>query len=803
MASTFYDVNNAYPRTINLGAKDNSKGELTYEKAPLTWHIPLIYIFSNKGKSSKVMGNNAAIMSVFGNKFTDSKTPYFQHPSNLYNILQDTSVNGGGGATCMIKRLIPEDAKVRSNLRLYLDIIKGKVPNYKRNSDGSFWLNGTGKKELDDTTPWIDGYFTRWTKGYDKDANKDALSVKVNNTGSVALWKMEEDPTVKHVTKDETTVDDTDTGHTAEANNTIYVYENKEDMYMPTWKKTTRKKCVIDGTGRRTSNDEETLGDPDTFVRSIMYPIAEFNAAELGTGYDNCGFVIESFGKDDISSVQIQNSLALPYKFYYVTREDKNKSGQVIETLDYERYVTATLKADDWNYDLDVTLNADDLLPHAWFNETDPKSSVRFYDVEEFNLYRENIETILKDFLATEKPHITTVATSWEDTFESDTFSWTDFFQSDDVDMDAQYGLLNIFTAKYSDGAPMFSVVQASTRMPEDITDNVEIDMNISQQLFMQGGQDGTLTRANFEELVCQDIAKYGDINDLHYQNLGVNQETIVWDTGFEMNTKLKLAPFIAVRKGTSIVLSTFVDGEKFKEFNFTLHQSRADKLRKAMVLYPESETYGTPASRGAVWIGYGKMSGSQKQYPITLELACKINRYVGPSTGMWDDNYIISLEKNKKFTIMHDIHPRDLAHIQQDKLNRAGSNYPLTGSEGIPFISSFKTIYDDSTSGLYSFITNQGLTVLDRVQYQVWEKFTGYAGTDTNEALLKRIQEQAIILINGVCGSGLKMKIRAEMTEADVKRGFSYQLIGEVYSSTMKTVQVYHTEIYRISSEG
>lgn len=804
MGSSYFDFNNSFPRTVNLGVLDKSKGELTYEDVPLTWHIPLIYIFSEKGRTVKTKGGAAAIQMIFGEQFMNKRSPYYMHPSKLYNLLQDTTENGGGGATVCVKRLIPDDAKVKANFRLWLDVIKGKVPNYKRNSDGSFALND-GKKELDDTTPWIDGYFTRWSVGYDTDENLKALSAKTSTDGTIALWKVDQDAidagTEKHLTKDETTVDDATNGHTGEANNTIYVYDTKEDMYMPVWGKTKRTKCVIDAGGNRTSNDEETFGTTaDTWVKSKSYPIFEAVAAEVGSGYDNYGFIIEPFDNAQLDPRQLANSLSLPYKFTYITRPNKNKSGVVVETLDYNRYVKATLKKDDYDENLDATLDLGEQVPHAWFNETNTSKAIRFYDVGAFNVYRNNVEEVLKMLLETEKPHLTTEATSWEDTYESDTMSWTDFINSDEIKLDDQFGLINILNFRYSKGASMFSAVPATMRTPDDAKTK-ELDMNITQELYLTGGQDGTMTLANFEELVVRDIAKYGNIDDKDYQNLGTNPETIIWDSGFTMETKEKITPFIAVRKGTSFVASTHVDGEEPEFFDFSLHFNRLDKLRKAMTLYPESDQYGTPTCRAAIWVGYGKIGDSQKLYPLTLELACKINRMIGPQNGKWDDTRVISDPLNKKFKIMHSIEPKNLSYSQQDKLNTAGANYPLTGSEHIPFIAAFKTVYNDATSGLYSFITTQGCTVLDRVQYKVWERFVGYAGTDSNALLLKRIQEYANLLLNGVTGTSLNVSAVAEMTEADVKRGFSYQLVGKIYSSTMKTLQIYHTETYRVEN--
>lgn len=154
-------IKNGAPQYINYGADDKSSRVITPEEEPIPQHLPLFYIFAEKGSTSRMLVTPSKLTTLYGEKTVDLNDKFYNHQTKfLLGIL-------GEANTCMIQRLVPKDAGVRSNAVIYMDVLKTQIPNYIRDSYGSYVIDeNTNKYKVDEKQPTIEGHKIKFIKDY-------------------------------------------------------------------------------------------------------------------------------------------------------------------------------------------------------------------------------------------------------------------------------------------------------------------------------------------------------------------------------------------------------------------------------------------------------------------------------------------------------------------------------------------------------------------------------------------------------------------------------------------------------------
>lgn len=154
-------IKNASPQIILLGADDKSTRQVMPSPEPVPQHCPLFYIFAKKGPTDRLLLGPSKLNTIYGDETFDINDKFFNHQTR-YLTRMGTYAN-----TCMVQRLVPKSAGVRSNATIYMDILETELPNYKRNSDGGFVTDpDTGKLKVDENFPTIPGYKIKYVKEY-------------------------------------------------------------------------------------------------------------------------------------------------------------------------------------------------------------------------------------------------------------------------------------------------------------------------------------------------------------------------------------------------------------------------------------------------------------------------------------------------------------------------------------------------------------------------------------------------------------------------------------------------------------
>src|SRR5690606_16842107 len=131
---------NGAPMTYFYGTDDQSTRQLQREPEARPTHLPLFYIYAKKGREdvSFLVGSSRDI--TYGSETFDEGGVYATHQTVCANLVNSQ------GNLCAYKRMKPADANGPATLRLWVDVLSTQVPEYERNTDGSFKYDQFGSK---------------------------------------------------------------------------------------------------------------------------------------------------------------------------------------------------------------------------------------------------------------------------------------------------------------------------------------------------------------------------------------------------------------------------------------------------------------------------------------------------------------------------------------------------------------------------------------------------------------------------------------------------------------------------------
>jgi hypothetical protein len=144
---------NAAPMVVELGTQDMSTRQLPRVPEAIPQHLPKYYLFTQKGPRTPQLVSGAERDRIFGTPSFDYRTKFANHQTVFANISQ------AKGNACMIQRLFPDDMGPKSNIVLWLDVLPTKVDLYRRNSDGSIFLDQLSQPQI---MGIADGYKVKW-----------------------------------------------------------------------------------------------------------------------------------------------------------------------------------------------------------------------------------------------------------------------------------------------------------------------------------------------------------------------------------------------------------------------------------------------------------------------------------------------------------------------------------------------------------------------------------------------------------------------------------------------------------------
>jgi len=453
---------------------------------------------------------------------------------------------------------------------------------------------------------------------------------------------------------------------------------------------------------------------------ATLYPILSLESVSGNEVYNNYGLTIESLIGPDNDAVILEKLKALQVSMGIVSKE----TGTVKKFTNVLGLgsVDCTFKPFSVNPTTNEAISVEDKFPSSWENIIDtnlPMIPSPFKDVVIHDGLAELTNLLsAKEFEYIEAESLQAVSalgnTEWDADDRATSYNWLSLR---DVENENLY-----YTATLAK-APLVDFVGSSV---ENITPKV-VDISDKTPLYLRGGEDGTVSELEvYEEALLSSISEYAD-RDSKVQSIPLNPENIFIDTGFSLNTSLKLPVIQTHRADIELILSTYEfnredrDGE-----NVPRDITSSALLRNAISLTPESKEYNTPTSRGTIIQGCGKDRDRIYPYllPNTIELGWQSALYMAGSS--WNGRYKFGGQPGSLFSALTDIRPSDLPFSVKSKLHNTGTMYAEVEDRGNWFFPTYQGVYIDGTSPLASYHTNIALTYFVKLHHRMWRKYTG-----------------------------------------------------------------------------
>lgn len=352
-------LNNGLPQAILRGIKNEASNPLIPEPLPLPTHLPLCYLFTQRGRLNPMLVSGASATKQYGADSFDLTKPWATHQTLFW-----TAINGNGNAT-MVQRIKPEDAPPPASLVLWADVLEQPVQQYQRNTDGSLVRDantGMPIQLLDGGTP----------------VTKPGLSI-VWTTSKLPQNNAAGDLITPQMIQDAESDPDID----------IHPVENLVGQLAPV-------------AGSRTNGGNT----------STRYPIFEFEVDSFGSYGDNLG--VRIFPATRRTGVPVNENLvaaanAFIYRIQLLERDSLTSTYNVAETLAYEQYLEFALKPNTSDPATNQLIDFARIFGDAWTSELDPTDPT-YGPFGRHHFYDGYWATIAQDAATLEKVEDTTVS---------------------------------------------------------------------------------------------------------------------------------------------------------------------------------------------------------------------------------------------------------------------------------------------------------------------------------------------------------------------------------------------------------
>ena len=506
-------------------------------------------------------------------------------------------------------------------------------------------------------------------------------------------------------------------------------------------------------------------------VQSQQYPILEFAASSQGEFGNSLAVRLYPALQTDLVPFPFEYMSEGKFYPYYLqlhqlVNANKGLMNPVLNSFG-SQYVTYSLEKGSIDPSSEAVVDIEKVVGDNYISN-DPNMDTGIGSVK---LYSNNLLTLLQMFYAAESviddPH-----------------------RDSQIDsLSENYYALNVFSFTSSNGSPYQSL-----KLIDDI-DSVRLTSNTN--IFLSGSSDGSIDEDVLDALVAQDLLNYQ--NPLHeYQDLVLHPESIIYDSGFTLQTKKALAYFISLRKDTFVVLTTYAHNAP--ALTLQEHYSVGIALKTMLTLFPESSEFGTPTMRGMIIPGSGNLIGSNynNRVAASYEIAYKSAAYMGAADGSWKPGFIFDKAPGSVITQLTNIDVSWVPASTRVTLWTVGINFILNYQIRTQFFPALKTVYNNDTSVLNSYFTAMAICYLNKVLHAAWREFSGTISY-TNAQLEDAVNNFIYSNTKDKFDNKFIIQPATTVTEMDALRGFSWTASIKIYANNAKTVETAYVEAFRM----
>lgn len=520
-------------------------------------------------------------------------------------------------------------------------------------------------------------------------------------------------------------------------------------------------------------------------VKSKIYPILDLKASYRGSAGNDIGIRIWAPTTTTTGGFDrrlLTQSKVYPFRIAVINRNPKTATAKIKDTLFGDQSVLTTFKQNVIDPFTDAQLSFEDIFLDSYRNTTDRRYAPIFGDWGDAHVYRDNIEDLLKEFYKKEKEY-----------FDANpTITGYDFSTTAGVDESDKW-LFNFFTGQSSTGYPYHTFVIDRTSGGRTFGE--------FSNFYAAGSSDGTMNDANFEQLVIEAMDEYLDENS-QVMNTALNVETVFVDSGFGINGKKALCNALAHRKNTFVMLATLSNDGRV--LTASEDNSLAVALRTRLQLFPESDYFGTHVMRGLVMGRDGKLRSSQWKRRVSplYEVFIKACRYMGAGDGKFRANKHFDGAPGSILDYIYDVSVPFTPISVRNRDWDAGLNWVQSYDLESNFIPALKTVYNDDTSVLNSFITAIAICELNNIAERAWRYYSGTSKLSTGQ-LAERIDNFIRTAVEGKFDYRFKIEPKTYYTDADKRRGYSGTTRIRIYANNMWTVMESYIQAFRMEDFG
>lgn len=519
--------------------------------------------------------------------------------------------------------------------------------------------------------------------------------------------------------------------------------------------------------------------DPETNTQSKRYPIMAAVANFKGSSYNNSGIrlwapTIKS--SQTMLTAMMEKERAYPYNLAVITRPNAGATATVKPTLMTDSNITITFKKDVVDPSTTKRLYIGERFLSEYQDLESTGVTKQYGEFGELYVYNDNIKRLLTEFYEAERPYI-------------DEFS--DFTgEGPEVEKD----LFNFVS-----GVSSYAVPYHSFQFVDSIN---SVRLTEYTNIFAGGGSDGTMNNEVHADLAIAQFRRYLDQND-PVQETAINVESIFYDSGYPLRAKKAMCSVIAFRRDTQVVLSTYDVTDRV--LTQSEEYSLAVALRTYLTMYPESEYFGTPTARGVIIGRSAKLRGAVKEnerYPLTFELAIKAAQYMGAADGKWKNGFNFDGAPGSIVENMYDVSETWVPVTVRNRNWDVGLNWVQAYDRKSVFFPAIKTVYNNDTSVLNSFITMACICTLNKELQAVWREFSGVTNL-TNAQLAERVNDSFNKRIKDRFDDRFIIIPETGFTDNDLIRGYSWTTPVKIYAPNMKTFMTSYVQAYRLDDYG
>lgn len=516
----------------------------------------------------------------------------------------------------------------------------------------------------------------------------------------------------------------------------------------------------------------------DGVNQSIQYPLEDMEAPFYGEKGNNSGlrnWAPVAIGLNPFDTRLLTVEKVYPYYRSLLTRADEFSTGKLVDTVTGETSITYTLKPGSYNRYTDQGLYlGTEFLKRYQDLQPAPGIPVLNGPFGQQYVYQTHIDELLALMYELEAP-------------------WVDQFSDiSGTDLEGEMYMMNLYGAHSSLNVP-YTAVQV------DFTGKDVVRMSPQSVFYASGAFDGTMNEDMLAKLVKEEVEEYNNPNS-PLMDMAYHVESIMYDSGFPLETKKALCNFISIRKDTAVVLATHdVLG---RTLTAAEESSLAISLRTQAQLFPESEVHGTPVCRAVIVGRSGELAGSKypKRLPLSIELAHKAARYMGASNGRWKTGQSFSRAGTTPGSIVELFRNINVTFTSDRVRNTDWANglvWVQNYDRDRQFFPAFQTVYDDDTSVLNSFFTMMATVECEKAGFRSW---LNWVGDDKElDSVFKRTIEKEI-------NDDLKDRFdnryilipEVSFTDADKARGYSWTTVIHIGAHGMKTANTLTIESHR-----